>query len=248
MRCRPDWPALPSIWGAVTEPERSHFIRLQALDRAHREWPWLGAMFLHHWQPRHKPAILSGASRTLQPDGERISVCLCWRYKTYPLPESAQNGFYHALNEHARYSGVWQFSELGADIGWLHQSDSQLEFDFYGSDLAMLLREDDYVAFLYPTVDGQPANAVQTDSQGKAYIFLRSNSREPETNLVPVAAEPSARAAHASHAVADRGWDRWAIAGYAVSSGDLSLPYNQQITLGAVVTLLVAAGLRSYQP
>ena len=34
----------------------------------------------------------------------------------------------------------------------------------------------------------------------------------------------------------DRGWDRWAIAGYAVSSGDLAAPYNGQIQLGLIAT------------
>ena len=101
----------------------------------------------------------------------------------------------------------------------------------------MLLREDDYVAFLYPTVDDLPANATQKDSSGNAYVFLRSNSRAPETNLVPIAADLSL-ATHTLRVVADRGWDRWAIAGYAVSSGDLALPYDRQILLGVIATCL----------
>lgn len=229
-----DWQGDPSIWGAVSESERTQYT-LNALDRAHREWPWLGAMFLHHWQPAADPGDAQWGFSLLQQNGEPSSLLLA--LQAYPLPELAQNGLYHALNENARYSGIWQFGELGADIGRLEPSDSQLDFDFYGVDLAMLLREDDYVAFLYPTVDGQPANAVQTDSSGNAYIFLRSDSRGAETNLVPVAANlPLAK--HTLHAVAERGWDRWAIAGYAVSSGDLSLSYDRQITLGLIATCL----------
>ena len=132
---------------------------------------------------------------------------------------------------------MWQFSERGADIGWLGTSDSQLELDFYGRDIAMLLREDDYFAFLYPQVDGQPANATQVDASGNAYIFLRSNSRGPELNLVPVADDLDLDA-HTLHVIADQGWDRWAIAGYALSSADLSAPFNQQIVLGIFATFL----------
>ncbi len=230
----PDWQGDPSIWGAVSESERTKYT-LNALDRAYREWPWLGTMFLHHWQPAADAADAQWGFSLLQQDGEPSPLLLA--LQAYPLPELAQNGLYHALNENARYSGIWQFGELGADIGWLEPSDSQLEFDFYGVDIAMLLREDDYVAFLYPTVDGQPANAAQTDSSGNAYIFLRSNSRGAETNLVPVAAGlPLAK--HTLHAAADRGWNRWAVAGYAVSSGDLSLPYDRQIALGLIATCL----------
>ncbi len=223
-----DWTGNASIWGAVSEPERIQY-SLQALDRAHREWPWLGAMFLHHWQPDADPDSAQWGFSLLSPEG--AATPLLDALGEYPYPERAQNGLHHALNPHARYSGVWQFSERGADIGWLQESDSQLEFDFYGADLAMLLREGDYLAFLYPTVDGQPANATQIDAGGNAYILLRSNSLEPELNLAPVAVDLQL-GGHTLGAVAAKGWDRWAIAGYAVSSGDLSAPYNRQIVLG----------------
>ena len=157
--------------------------------------------------------------------------------QAYQYPSLAQNGLYHARNSHASYSGLWQFSELGADIGKQPITDSQLSFDFYGSDIAMLLREDDYFAFLYPTVDGRAPDALQKDASGKAYIFLRSNSRAPEVNLVPIATN-LALDSHTLHASADQGWDRWAIAGYAVSSGDLPAPYDQQIRLGLLATAL----------
>ncbi len=229
-----DWAGQPSIWGAVGEAQRTRYT-LQALDRAHREWSWLGAMFLHHWQPAAAKADAQWGFALIDQAGQPST--LLQALSAYPQPVLAQNGLFHAVNDHARYSGDWQFSDLGADIGRRQPSDSRLEFDFYGTDLALLLREDDYVAFLYPTVDGQPANATQRDANGNAYIFLRSNSRGPESNLAPVAkALPLGQ--HQLHAMADRGWDRWAIAGFAVSSGDLSLPYDRQIALGGIATFL----------
>ena len=229
-----DWTGEPSIWGAVTESERTAYT-LQALDRAHREWPWLGAMFLREWQPAAEADDPQWGFALLDPEDQATPLLLALR--EHPLPEVAQDGLYHAVNDHARYQGDWQFSQLGADVGARQPSDSQLAFDFYGSDLALLLREDDYVAFLYPTVDGEPANAAQRDAAGNAYIFLRSDSRSAETNLVPVARD-LALARQRLEAAADRGWDRWALAGYAVSSGDLRLPYERQIGLGAIATIL----------
>src|SRR5690606_26111930 len=99
-------------------------------------------------------------------------------------PVTAQNGLYPAANPYAEYSGVWTFGLAGADIGWLN--DSQLAFDFMGRDVALLLREDDYVAYLYCTIDSQPANALPQDNAGHAYIVLTSASGEPESNLVVV--------------------------------------------------------------
>ena len=229
-----EWTGDASIWGSVTSGEQISFT-LQAFDRAHREFPWLGAMFLHHWQPNvDSESAQWGFALARQDDGPSELLAAVQRY---PFPAKAQNGLYHARTQHARYSGVWQFSELGADIGWLETSDSQFEFDFYGTDLAMLLREDDYVAFLYPAVDGVPANATARDSDGNSYIFLRSYSRSPEKNLISIARDLSL-GPHTLSAVADRGWDRWAIAGYAVSSGNLAADFDRQIALGIVAILL----------
>jgi len=234
-----DWPGEPSIWGAVSEDEQVKYT-LQSLDRAHRELPWLGPLFLQHWQPAASPESAQWGFALVKQDGTDSALLKALR--GYHYPEAAQNGLFHARNAHARYSGVWRFSELGADIGWLPTTDSQLAFDFYGVDVAMLLREDEYSAFLYPSVDGEAPNAVQKDSYGNAYIFLRSNSRAPEMNLVPIATGLNL-GRHTLHASADQGWDRWAIAGFAVSSGDLSAPYNQQISLGIFATGLSALAL-----
>ncbi len=229
-----DWDGEASIWGEASEAEQARYT-LQALDRAHREWPWMGAMFLHHWQPAAPSDSAQWGFALVKADGE--ASALLQALQTYQYPSQASNGLYHARSKYAGYSGVWEFGELGADIGWLLASDSQLSFDFYGSDVAMLLREDEYFAFLYPTVDGQAPNAVQQDASGNAYIFLRSNSREPEINLVPIASNLPL-AVHKLRASADHGWDRWAIAGYAVSSGDLAEPYDRQIALGIFVGAL----------
>ena len=229
-----DWAGDSSIWGEVTEDEQVQFT-LEALDRAHREMPWLGPLFLQHWQPALAPTSAQWGFALVNHDGS--ASALLRALQTYQYPSLARDGLYHARNRQASYSGVWEFGELGADIGWLPTSDSQLSFDFFGADIAMLLREDEYFAFLYPTVDGQAPNAIQHDASGNAYIFLRSNSRAPELNLVPIATNlPLGR--HTLRASTHRGWDRWAIAGYAVSSGDLLEPYNRQIALGAYATLL----------
>ena len=230
------WSGAPSIWGQVSAEQQMRYT-LQALDRAHREWPWLGVMFLHHWQPPTTPDDPQQGFALVQPDGS--DSLLLQALQSYPYPEQAENGLFHARSEFARYSGVWEFSPLGADIGWLNESDSQLSFDFAGSDIAMLLREDDYIAFLYPQVDGKASNATQRDSSGNPYIFLRSDSRQPELNLVPISVDLPL-STHTLQLIADRGWDRWAIAGYAVSSGDLARPFQQQIAVGLAASVLSA--------
>jgi O-antigen ligase len=145
------------------------------------------------------------------------------------------DGLFPAANQFAHYSGVWTFGKLGADIGWLQ--DSQFEFDFRGSDVSLLLRQADYTGYLYPEVDNQPANAVPHDASGNAYIVLTSDTLRPELSLVLVSSKLSL-GDHTVHVVADRGWDRWALAGFGVSSGNLYEPYDSQVAIGGLVAVL----------
>jgi len=229
-----DWTGKPSIWGQVTEDERTQYT-LAALDRADRELPWIGGMILQQWQPTVPPNDPQWGFALIDPQGNPTPLWTTLAQR--PQQTSAANGLYFPANPFAHYAGVWTFGDLGADIGWVQ--DSQFDFDYQGSDLALLLREDNYVAILYPTVDGQPANAAPHDASGNAFINLESGSLQPELNLVPVANGDST-GEHTLHISADRGWDRWALAGFAVSSGDLAEPFNRQIGV-ALFTATIAA-------
>jgi O-antigen ligase len=229
------WTGSPSIWGSVSEDQRTQYT-LEALDRAEREWTWLGGLILQKWQPNAPTDDPVWGFALIDAQGNPTAL---WSALAERTPTTnASNGLFPAVNPFARYSGVWTFSALGADIGWVRPTDSQLEFSFTGTDVALLLRQDDYVAYLYPTVDGQPANDVPRDPEGTAYIVLTSDSLDPETTLVSVARN-LAYDTHTLRVIADRGEDRWALAGYAVSSGDLAAPYRNQISI-ALFTAVVA--------
>ncbi len=244
----PHWSGAPSIWGQVTLSQQTSYT-LDALRRADREWAWLGGMILAHWQPNVEPNHPLWGFSTIDTTG--APTPLYSALTAYSEPTAAHNGFYPAVNPHAQYSGVWTFSPLGADIGWLQ--DSRLAFTFEGRAVSLLLRQDNYVAFLYPTVDDLPANATPHDASGNAFINLKSDDLTPQLELVPVSRDLSP-GVHLLRAAADRGWDRWAIVGYAVSSGDLAQPYNYQIAiawLAAVISalaVLATAAQIDWQP
>lgn len=230
-----DWPGAPSVWGSVTAEQQIAFT-LDALARAEREWPWLGGLILHHWQPDAAPDDPVWGFSLLTPDGSPTPLLEALRAR--PQPTHAENGLFHPTTAYARYSGVWTFGTLGADIGWLQ--DSRLEFDFAGRDIALLLRRDNYVAYLYPTINGQPANALPRDADGNAYLVLTSGSLRPELSLVQVARNLADRP-HTLSVIADRGFDRWALAGFAVSSGDLAEPYQRQAALATFTAIAALA-------
>lgn len=229
-----DWQGEASIWGQVGHDERL-FYTLDGLTRATREWAWMGAMFLEHWQP-DAPADSALWGFTII-DALNQPTALWDALVSYDFDGVASNGLYHPINNFAQYSGVWTLGHLGADIGWLESSDSQLTFDFHGRDVSLLLREGDYFAFLYPQVNDQPANATPQDNRGNSYIFLRSASTTPEINLVPVSRD-LLEGEHRLTLLADKGWDQWALAGFAVSDGNLRDVYERQMVLGWVALVL----------
>lgn len=228
------WSGDPSIWGSVTAEQQQAYT-LAALDRAEREWPWLGGMVLSDWQP-DVPANDARWGFALIDSDDRPTL-LYDALAARPAQTRAANGLYFATNPFTHFSGVWTFGDLGADIGWVR--DSQLSFEFSGRDVSLLLRQDDYSAFLYATIDGQPANATPHDSGGNAIVNLTSNSREPELSMVPVG-RGLPDGDHTLRIAADQGWDRWAFAGFGVGSGDLSAPYTSQIAV-ALFTAVVAS-------
>lgn len=232
-----DWFGSPSIWGNVSAETQIQYT-LSAIERSEREWPWLGGMILNQWQPAAPTNDPMWGFALINQDNQPNAL---WRsLSNNQTSQQAQNGLFPAVNSFTRYSGVWTFGPLGADIGWVQ--DSQFSFDFSGSDVALLLRQDNYTAYLYPTIDGQQANAAPSDASGNHYIVLTSPSLLPETNLIPIARSlPETN--HTLHVVADRGWDRWAIAGFGVSSGNLTLPYNNLIAVGWFATFFAALGV-----
>jgi len=238
---RPD-----SAWGQATVADQSAHT-LRAWARAAEEWPWAGPLILEDYQPA-APAddprwgfAFAGADGQLTPLGQALSAA--------PAPAAAVPGNYAADHPAAAYVGAWEFSEMGADIPEAY-ADARLTFQFTGTELALRVRRGDYRAYLYVTVDGQPANRLPHDDRG-AYLILTAPDLQPELATLPVAAGLDPEAIHTAVIEPERGWDQWAIAGFAVGrrrpveafglalSAALVL-----VSLGLVGTLAFGRGLK----
>ena len=246
-----DWRGDESIWGQVTQADQIMYTR-QAIDRAEREWPWLGGMVLHHWQPNVPQDDPQWGFSIISANGTPGPL---WTMLVdYPPPDHPTNGLYPPRNTHATYSGTWIFSDFGADMGWTQ--DSRLTFSFSGQEIALLLREDDYTAYLYPTIDGQLPDALPYDANGNSYILLRSGTLQPSQRLVlldsNLAAPSHTLLVVTDELIPDESINRWPLVGYAVSGGDLSQPYINQLMVAwmavAMSTLAVAVSYYIWQP
>ena len=204
----------------------------QAVSQTRKEWPWLGPMLWTAWSPedRHGPYALLAA------DGQPTHL-LDVLEEVALVPAWAWPGAYPADHPSGTYEGDWRVTPLGADIGG---EGDRLLVSFWGTRLDLVVRRGDYRAFLFATVDGEPANELPLDTQGEAYLVLYDPLHREDT--ITLASE-LADGEHIAEIKADRGWGQWAIVGWVVSRevpASASLLLSMGLALAAVGALGVA--------
>lgn len=238
-----DWRGPPSIWGSVSAAEQLRYTR-EAYARARREWPWVGGLILQHWQP-DAPADDPIQGFAIAPHIDE------WLAAGFQVGAPALiPGRYPAQAPYVEYRGVWRFGELGADARPAFATDSsapaenRITVQFAGTEFALALRRDDYLAYLWVWVDGRPANALPRNRQGEAFVVLTSPERTPELKLVRVA-RGLADGLHTVEIVhrPALGDDRWPIAGFAVAVAPNTGKFSRAFIACAVIGGLAAVGL-----
>jgi O-antigen ligase len=237
------WTGPPSIWGAVSAAAQEQYMR-GAFQRASQEWPWIGGLILQHWQPDAPP------DDPIQ--GFAIAPVIDAWLQHGPLFDATAliPGLYPAQNDSTVYSGHWQFGELGADAvppdtsSASPQTENRITVQFEGTAFAMPVRRDDYLAYLYLTVDGKPANALPRNREGEAFIILTSPVRKPELDLIQVAQGLPA-GVHTAEIIQrpSNGDDRWPIAGFAVGSLPDTGRYNRALIACGLIGGLAGLGV-----
>ncbi len=210
-----DWEGAPSIWGQVNEEAQAAW-STAALERARREWPWMGHMFLENWQP----AVPADDPRWGFSVAGRPLAAALQTYLAQLDPGVAYPGFHLARSDDPAqvYSGGWRFSpDYGADISEPDKgaAPDSVTFTFWGTDVGLRVRRADFRARLYVTVDGQPANALPRDENGAMLVLTSPDPAEDYVSLEPVARDLEA-GQHVLRVTAARGWDQWALNGFSV--------------------------------
>lgn len=205
-----------------------------AVAQARREWPWLGPLLWAAWSP----ADVHGEYALVDTQGQPQMAYTALE-SLAKAPATAWPGSYPANHPSGSYSGQWRVTPLGADVG---TSGDRLAIRFQGTRLDLDVRRGDYRAFLFVTVDGQPANALPRDGEGRAYVVLYDPSHQTESVSLARDLTPGE---HVAEIAADRGWGQWAIGGWRVAWQEASLPAWLPALLGLVSGsgLLVSLGL-----
>ncbi len=230
-----DWQGDPSLWGQVTATQQADF-SVAALERARREWPWMGLMFLENWEPD----ALADDPRWGFSVADTATAVALQNTQNKIDPTIAYPGFHFAdpADPAQTYSGGWRFSpEFGADISETAPgaAPDEVAFTFWGTDVGLRVRRADFRARLYVTVDGEPANALPRDENGAMLILTSPDPNEDyiTTEALAKNLEPGV---HTVHITAARGWDQWALQGFSVGY----YPPTQAFILSMIVLALFA--------
>lgn len=229
-----------SLWGRAT-PEQQVNYTLAAYHRATTEWPWAGPLALENYQPNAPANDPRWGFALTTSTGQPTPLSIAITNNQLPLT-TAFPGNYLSQNPTVVYDGAWEFSDLGADIPHDYQN-ARVTITFQGSDFALRVRRSersDFHAYLYLTIDGQPANQLPADSRG-AYIVLTSPELKPEVVTLPVASGLDPNATHTAIIQPELGWDQWALVGFAVGQ---RLPDNgYSLILGLLMGVLFISAL-----
>ncbi len=207
------WQGSPSLWGQVDEAQQAAWTA-SALERARREWPWMGMMFLENWEPGGGP----GDPRWGFSVASRETARVLQEYQQSIDPSVAYPGFHLAQpgDPSQVYEGGWRFSpDYGADISQSSegQAADRVTFTFWGTDVGLRVRRANFRARLYVTIDGQPANGLPRDENGAALVLTSPDPAEDYIAIEQVAGNLDA-GHHSMVVTASRGWDQWALNGF----------------------------------
>ncbi len=237
-----DWEGDPSAWGQVSADQQAEQT-IAAYERALTEWPWSGALILDGWQPDVPAADARWGFALRGQNGDLSPLAGAIQERSTEFNTALWPGRYPAQAAPVDYGGEWEFSELGADI--VEDGDSTIDLDFVGDQLAVTVRRDDYRAYLYVEIDGEPSESLPHDDRG-AYLVLTSPDHQPHVETLPVATGLADGTVHEAHIEAERGWDQWALAGFAVGANVDTTGYDIMIGVLAVLTLaLLVLGFRA---
>jgi O-antigen ligase len=217
-----DWSGQPSPWHSAPTEEQARRTAA-AIEQARRDWPWLGPVLALRWD-----------AAGLAPDDPARGFALL---ETPPILAAfrsaaagdlvATPGRYPADHPTGHYRGDWRFAANRSDIP--RHEPRTLVIPFEGSRLDLTVNRGPFRGYLWVTIDGQPANGLPRDGQGRSYVVLYDPLRESEAVTLAQNLPPGR---HQAVIEAEGGWGQWAIDGWSV--------YHQASTTLAGTGLVVA--------
>ncbi|MDA8189865.1 MAG: hypothetical protein M0T85_17125 [Dehalococcoidales bacterium] len=184
-----DYPQEP-MFGRVT-PEQQARYTVKGYQRILEEWPWMGVVNLWHFRRVHpvnqneQMYYFSLVDQDFTPNPVYNAM------KQFTKSERLVYRGYHQEDHWALdYKGNWRtVQDMNASLGSYRATETagdEVKFTFMGDKLSLVVPRSPQGGRLRIVVDGVPPNLLPKNSNGKAYVDLRSEV-EAWQQIVPVA-------------------------------------------------------------
>lgn len=229
-----------SPWLSV-EPATQATWAVEALEWARRQWDWTAGLAWIIWQPpqpagdpRWGFALVTPASQA----SPTLDALSSWAQTTHPLGP----GIWPLDAPAVLAEGGWRLLSQAADPPHgAALGNNRLHIPFEGASLALDVQRGPYWGYLDVTIDGQPANALPQDSDGRTNLLLHDPLAQRATVMV---AHDLAAGPHVAEISAVGGWEQWPLLAVRVSNyGGAVTPGWLVWALGLSGVVLVAAGV-----
>ncbi|MCL5962218.1 MAG: O-antigen ligase family protein, partial [Chloroflexi bacterium] len=170
------WTGEPSIWGdSISEDKQAQYL-VEGYERAQKEWPWMGAMFVWTFRWVESPATtgrdptpyfaITNYDFTPRPAYEAL------RQYSRRFPE-AHPGYSPPESEVVSYSGLWSTEgRPGGNYLVARGPGSSVTLKFSGTQIDSVVEKGTGAGRLLVEVDGKPANQLTRDNEGRTYLDL----------------------------------------------------------------------------
>jgi O-antigen ligase len=232
--------ALPANWAGSPSPWKSNTAAVQAqrtaqaIAYARGHWPWLGSLLAIRWDAAGlDPADPSRGFALV--DAPPVRVALQAAALAAP---AAGPGRYPARHPTGHYQGEWRFAAALADVP--RREPRTLTIPFEGTRLDLHVNRGPYRGYLWVTLNGEPANALPRDEQGRSYVVLFDPLRGAESVTLARHLPPGR---HTAVIEAEGGWGQWAIGGWSVVNEPDTRPAQTGLAVAAVAAAISGAAL-----
>ncbi|MGQ9676813.1 MAG: cellulase family glycosylhydrolase [Chloroflexota bacterium] len=172
----PDYPEWPQ-YGRVTREQQARYT-VQALQRAQREWPWMGVMNLWYLRTVHDVNTNQQKHYFSIIGNDFSPYPIYWAVRDLATsPPVVEYGYRQESHWALKYSGQWRetrderASLGGARIG--ETPGDSVTFAFRGTDLSLVVACGPEAGALEVKIDGLPANGLEK-RDGSGYLDLYS--------------------------------------------------------------------------
>ncbi len=181
-----------NYWGPSADEETQARWTVEGLERARREWPWVGTIFVWGFRwvepPTERPNDPARYFEVVDHDFAPRPAYVALRDWS-AAQRIAASGLLPVRDKRFVWQGQWRDQTLGGQTYRVTNTDgATVRIAFQGTDLRLLARAGGNEGRMYATIDGRAVAGLERDENG-SYLLLRDGQTNAHDTTLPLASD-----------------------------------------------------------